>query len=417
MVLRTGRARQVGQTGSPASIASRWGRSGNGSIFSEDASEGGRPQRMPSLAEPAFDRAIAGRGRGALLGFERGLLTRFDKQSAMKTLVKRAVQIAVVVAIAIVGALCATRASASPEVELYVLALIALGILGVGVGEIKEAAAVAPGEPMERRGSLRKGDPMAQHFDSALGVIVKLIQAYLDDNSRYSDSLERANRDLPTLDKPEQVRAVVTSLIDENERIQNKMTELSKSLETSREQVAKLRSNLAEANELGLRDPLTALGNRRFFDANLIREIKEAHGDESDMCLVLADLDHFKTVNDRFGHPVGDMVLKLFGELLSSNIKGRDTAARYGGEEFAIIFPNTRLDDAANIADGIRTQLENKQWMLSGTGQRIGTITASFGVARLRRGEASEALIKRVDAKLYEAKVGGRNRVAIDTAA
>ena len=334
----------------------------------------------------------------------------------MKTLLKRALQIALILAIALLGALCMARTSATPEVELYVLALIALGILGIGIGEIKETV-TAGGQSLERRGSLRRGDPMAHHFDSALSVIVRLIQSHLDENSRYSDSLERANRELPMLEKPEQVRAVVTSLIDENERIQDKMSELSKNLESSREQVAKLQSNLAEANEIGMRDPLTSLGNRRYFDTNLVREIEQAHNDNSDMCLVLADLDHFKKVNDRFGHPVGDMVLKLFSELLMSNIKGRDTAARYGGEEFAIIFPNTKLDDAAHITDRIRAELERKQWMLSGTGQRIGRITASFGVARLRRGEGPEALIKRVDAKLYEAKVGGRNRAVVDTAA
>ena len=333
----------------------------------------------------------------------------------MRPLFKRALQILVILAIAIVGALCASQAMEMPLAEAYVLALIALGILGVGVGEIKEAV-VAPILSV-RGGSLAKGDPMAQQYDSALAVIVKLIQGHLDDNSRFNDSLERANRDLPSLDQPEQVRAVVSLLIDENEKIQTKMNELSKSLETSRAQVVKLRSNLAEANELGMRDPLTSLGNRRFFDTNLVKEIKEAHNDNTDMCLVLADLDHFKKVNDRFGHPVGDMVLKLFGELLSNNIKGRDTAARYGGEEFAIIFPHTDIEDAATITDSIRTQLETKQWMLSSSGQRIGTITASFGVAKLRRGEDPENLIRRADAKLYEAKVSGRNRIAVDTAA
>lgn len=252
------------------------------------------------------------------------LVLRFRDQPAMKPLTKRLLQIALILAIAMVGALCATRTSATPEVELYVLALIGLGILGVGLGEIRETAVTAGTPAIERRGSLRKGDPMAEHFDSALSVIVKLIQGYLDDNSRYSDSLERANRALPILDRSEQVRAVVVSLIDENERIQDKMHELSKSLESSREQVAKLQSNLAEANEIGSRDPLTALGNRRYFDTNLLHEISEAQKENTDMCLVLADLDHFKRVNDRFGHPVGDMVLKLFGELLMSNIKGRD---------------------------------------------------------------------------------------------
>jgi diguanylate cyclase len=336
-------------------------------------------------------------------------------RSGMKPYVKRTLQIAVILAIAILGALCATQTNQTPTIELYVLALIALGIVGVGLGEIREADSPTIASP--RRGSLKQADATAQHFDSALGVIVKLIQAHLEENSRYSDSLERANKDLPSLDRPEQVRAVVSLLIDENEKIQTKMNELSKNLEASRAQVAKLRSNLAEANELGLRDPLTSLGNRRFFDANLAKEVKLAQGEGADLCLVMADLDHFKKINDRFGHPVGDMVLKLFGELLSSNIKGKDTAARYGGEEFAIIFPSTKLDDAAHITDQIRHQLEGKQWMLSASGQRIGTITASFGVARLRRGEDPEALVKRVDAKLYEAKISGRNRVVVDSAA
>jgi diguanylate cyclase len=335
----------------------------------------------------------------------------------MRPLIKRALQIFVILAIAILGALCATQTTETPLVEAYILALIAFGIVGVGLGEIRETAVTTSEIAVVRKGSLRKGDPWAPQFDSALALIVKLIQGHLEDNSHYSDSLERANRDLPSLDKPEQVRAVVSLLIDENEKIQSKMNELSKSLESSRSQVAKLRSNLAEANELGMRDPLTSLGNRRFFDANLVKEITEANNDNSDMCLVLADLDHFKKVNDHFGHPVGDMVLKLFGELLSSNIKGRDTAARYGGEEFALIFPQTKLDHAAHITDQIRNQLESKQWMLSASGQRIGKITASFGVARLRRGEDPEALLKRVDAKLYEAKISGRNRIAVDTAA
>jgi diguanylate cyclase len=335
----------------------------------------------------------------------------------MRPIFKRSLQIAGVLAIAIIGALCATQASETPLLETYVLALIALGILGIGLSEIKDSAAPASDIESSPKGSLRKSDPLAQQFDSALSIIVKLIQAHLDDNSHYSDSLERANRDLPSLDKPEQVRAVVSLLIDENEKIQSKMNDLSKSLEQSREQVAKLRSNLAEANELGMRDPLTSLGNRRFFDTNLLKEISDARNESSEMCLVMADLDHFKKVNDKFGHPVGDMVLKLFGELLSSNIKGRDTAARYGGEEFAIIFPHTKLDDAAHITNSIRNQLEAKQWMLSASGQRIGTITASFGIARLRHGEDSETLLKRVDAKLYEAKVSGRNRVVVDSAA
>ena len=177
---------------------------------------------------------------------------------------------------------------------------------------------------------------------------------------------------------------MVTLLIDENDKMRGKLGELSDGLEASRLQVAALRSNLAEATEISMRDPLTKLGNRRFFDTNLSKEVTEAHDENSDVCLALGDIDEFKKINDRFGHQVGDMVLKQFGELLSRNIEGRDTAARYGGEEFAIIFPCTTLPDATHIVDRIRSQLAAKQWVLSSNGQRIGKITASFGVAQLR---------------------------------
>jgi diguanylate cyclase len=90
----------------------------------------------------------------------------------------------------------------------------------------------------------------------------------------------------------------------------------------------------------------------------------------------------------------------MFGELLSRNIEGRDTAARYGGEEFAIIFPCTALPDARDIVDQIRSQFAAKQWMLGNKGQRVGRITASFGVARLRHDEDPEDLLRRADAKL-----------------
>ncbi len=134
------------------------------------------------------------------------------------------------------------------------------------------------------------------------------------------------------------------------------------------------------------------------------------------MCIALADIDHFKKINDKFGHVAGDMVLKLFAELLMMNIKGQDKVARFGGEEFAILFPDSPLADATATVNQIQKQLESKQWVVAASGERIGAITASFGVARLQASESAEDLIRRADAKLYEAKSSGRNRVLVDIA-
>jgi diguanylate cyclase len=330
---------------------------------------------------------------------------------------KLALQIAILLAVLALSGLYFIEIGDSPLAKACVLALLALGLVGFGVGEIETQA-----PPLQRvlaptAGANAESNPREQQFAGALNVILKLIETHLRANTKYSDSLESASRDLAFLDRPDQVRAVVTLLIDENDKMRTKLDELSEGLETSRSQVAALRSNLAEATEISLRDPLTKLGNRRFFDTHLSKEVADAHEEKSDVCLALGDIDEFKKINDKYGHQVGDMVLKRFGELLSKNIDGRDTAARYGGEEFAIIFPCTALPDATHIVDRIRTELEAKQWILSASGQKLGRITASFGLAQLRENEDAQSLLKRADTKLYEAKVAGRNRVEIDKAA
>jgi len=110
------------------------------------------------------------------------------------------------------------------------------------------------------------------------------------------------------------------------------------------------------------------------------------------------------------------MVLKLFAETLTAGVRRQEKVARFGGEEFAILFPDSRLADATAAVNAIQRQLENKQWAVASTGERVGAITASFGLARLLRDETGEDLIRRADAKLYEAKSGGRNRVVVDAA-
>jgi diguanylate cyclase len=110
----------------------------------------------------------------------------------------------------------------------------------------------------------------------------------------------------------------------------------------------------------------------------------------------------------------GDVVLKRFADLLTGSVTGEDKVARFGGEEFAIVFPDADLSDATAIVNQIQKQLESKRWAVAASGERLGAVTASFGVARLHDGESADELLRRVDAKLYEAKANGRNRVVVD---
>jgi len=154
--------------------------------------------------------------------------------------------------------------------------------------------------------------------------------------------LSGADRKLSRSDSYDTIHEIVLTLINDNRAMQNKVNALSEKLEHSRFQITRLRSSLTRAEEIGNRDGLTALGNRRFFDNALAEEIARAREFGGELCIALADIDHFKKINDKFGHVAGDMVLKLFAELLMTNVKGQDKAARFGGEEFAILFPDSR---------------------------------------------------------------------------
>ena len=128
-------------------------------------------------------------------------------------------------------------------------------------------------------------------------------------------------------------------------------------------------------------------------------------------CLMLLDIDHFKRFNDTWGHQTGDQVLRLVAMTLKSNIKGKDLAARYGGEEFAAILPETDLEGAVIVADNIRKAVQAKELLKRSTNEKLGRITASFGVAMYKPGDSPSSLIERADRCLYAAKHAGRNRV------
>lgn len=129
------------------------------------------------------------------------------------------------------------------------------------------------------------------------------------------------------------------------------------------------------------------------------------------MSLMLTDIDHFKTFNDNFGHLTGDQVLRLVAMSVKHNVKGEDTTARYGGEEFAVILPNTILRAAVTVAEHIRRAVIAKELMKRSTGEHLGRMTISIGVATLRKGDTGQSLIERADTCLYAAKRHGRNRV------
>jgi len=153
---------------------------------------------------------------------------------------------------------------------------------------------------------------------------------------------------------------------------------------------------------------LTGLPNRRHFDERLAEEVARAQRHHHPLSLVLADLDHFKGINDSHGHAIGDEVLRHVAALIRRHCRAADIIARYGGEEFALLMPETPLEGAARLAEDLRVALERHAWDAVQPGLQV---TMSFGVAQVVRVAEPAVLVGYADDLLYLAKRNGRNRV------
>ena len=163
-------------------------------------------------------------------------------------------------------------------------------------------------------------------------------------------------------------------------------------------------------------DPLIGIYNRRHLNLKLAEEIKRAHRYNVQLSMLLLDIDHFKNINDTYGHYIGDLVLKSLGQLLLKNVRETDIVARYGGEEIAVIAPHTSVPTAANLAERLRQAVETSVMVTADEQEdrQAVTISVSIGVAGLDRQIVDkQSLIERADEALYKAKQKGRNRVVV----
>ena len=200
----------------------------------------------------------------------------------------------------------------------------------------------------------------------------------------------------------ELVRARTTELETANQMLKDE-------IEVRREFEDKLEEAFEEIRTISITDPLTGSFNRHYLTENLPAEIKRAERYSSDLCLIMCDIDHFKHVNDTYGHRAGDLVLSAFAHSLKTQLRDKiDWIARYGGEEFVITLPESKLADGLALAERLRRSIHDLSVF---EGMSEIKITASFGVAELTPGQKAEELLNAADQELYRAKSEGRDCV------
>jgi diguanylate cyclase len=186
---------------------------------------------------------------------------------------------------------------------------------------------------------------------------------------------------------------------------------LTRLLQASAEKVHALERELEAAQREATTDPLTGLPNRRALDPRLRVATGEAMDGGQALSLLMLDIDRFKAINDGWGHPVGDAVLRRVAAAVRESLGAEGEAARFGGEEFAVLLPGRAGREAVAVAERLRRAVAAQGYQIKSTGQSVGPVTISVGVAGYQVGETLAAWIERADTALYAAKHGGRNRV------
>ena len=212
------------------------------------------------------------------------------------------------------------------------------------------------------------------------------------------------------------VSADIGKLIACTREMQGAIATLKESLDNSLKEIQTLRLEVDQAREEALTDGLTGLANHRGFDLALESCLAAVASPAQAPSLLMIDIDHFKNVNDHYGHLFGDKVIRSIAHILKANVKGKDTAARYGGEEFVVLLPETTLGDACRVAEKIRLTIAASRVRRADNRQEIGQITVSLGVAGYCAGESALRFVERGDIALYTAKNQGRNRVSVAAA-
>lgn len=253
-----------------------------------------------------------------------------------------------------------------------------------------------------------------QEFDAAAiaAAFSDAVRNISEATSFYCEKISKITENIENVGDSRELKKIVSSVAVDTRAMMNQNRKLEIELCRSSLVMEKMRRDLDAIRREALTDELTGLSNRKVFDMEIRRCADETLEYGQSLTLMMIDVDHFKTFNDRYGHQIGDQVLRLVARTIAENIRHSDIACRYGGEEFAVLMPSAREQGGVVAAGNLCRAVAARSVIDRRSGQKMEKITVSIGVAELGPDEKIDDLIRRADAALYTAKNNGRNQVA-----
>jgi len=275
-------------------------------------------------------------------------------------------------------------------------------------GGLSEAVAQAISAKLDSGLSTDELSRIAADAQNYLEQMTAILAKSGDDARDYGEALASEAADLAKSKAPlvsiETLVTLTRSMID-------KAQAAEEDLRRTEMQMSAMRKDLATAQHKANCDPLTGLPNRRALDQHMRGAFENARRADTPLAIAICDIDHFKLFNDTHGHQIGDEVIKFVGSSLGRPANGDIFAARYGGEEFVMVFERGAAAEAMTILDKIRATIAARELKVTHTGQSLGKLSFSGGIAHLSVQDSPGSILKRADAALYRAKQEGRNRI------
>lgn len=261
--------------------------------------------------------------------------------------------------------------------------------------------------PLEKE---RLFSEMAEETRKVMNEVAEIVESLKERSVKQNRNLDDEVKKIENIDAHNTIMEVKQLLIGELQKIKEDNTSLKQQLDKTTKDLEEKKEKIEEFKKIAVIDPLTHIPNRRALDTRLANEISRIKRYKGVLSVVFIDIDHFKNINDSYGHVVGDEVLIAFASLLQNYLRDTDYAGRYGGEEFVIVLPGTDRKGARVVAERIRGEMKEKVFVDKKKSVCL-KVTASFGITEYKDGDDGNIILERADSALYKAKETGRDRI------